>query len=387
MVCFRKRILLLIGVSLLSLFFPRGSLSQVKEVRGIRFWASPDYVRVVADLEGEVSYKANFLRKDPKTGKSARLFVDLSPARLSSRVPSSLSVKKGLIYRIRVGQHDADTVRVVLDLKEEVSLDLFSLTHPFRVVVDLYRSGKVRTARRRPFRVIIDPGHGGHDPGAIGPTGLKEKTVVLKIAKRLAAKIRRELGWEAILTRKDDRYLSLEERTAIANVKKGDLFLSIHTNASRSRLARGIETYFLNFTTDKYALRLAARENNLPPERISALQLILYDLMLSAKVDESSRFARYLHRGLIRTLRRRYRVRDLGVKQAPFLVLIGAKMPSVLVEVSFISNPWEEKMLRDDRYLSSIAQGLLQGLRSYVKRRRMLADFYPPSHFSARSSN
>ena len=384
-VCLKKRFL--VGIGLLSFLLPTGAFPRPKEVKGIRFWASPDYVRVVADLEGEVSYRANFLRRDPKVGKSARLFVDLSPARLSSRVPPSLSVKKGLIYRIRVGQHDADTVRVVLDLRGEVNFDLFSLTHPFRVVVDLYRSGKVRTARRRPFRVIIDPGHGGHDPGAIGPTGLKEKTVVLKIAKKLATKIRRELGWEAILTRRDDRYLSLEERTAIANVKRGDIFLSIHTNASRSRLARGIETYFLNFTTDKYALRLAARENNLPPERISALQLILYDLMLSAKVDESSRLAHYLHRGLIQTLRRRYRVRDLGVKQAPFLVLIGAKMPSVLVEVSFISNPWEERRLRDDRYLSSIARGLLQGLKSYVKRRRMLADFYPPSHFSARSSN
>jgi len=340
-------------------------------VKGVRWWAAPGYTRVVVDVGGEVSFQVGFVRRDPKTGSPPRLYVDLKPAKLSPRAPRRLLLRNGLCRRVRLGQFNPRTVRVVLEVEDLKDHQVFSLQSPYRVVIDLYRGGN------RPgevFTLVLDPGHGGRDPGAIGPTGLREKDVVLKVAKMVRDKVRSRLGWRVVLTRERDRYIPLEQRTAMANAKGGDLFVSIHCNASRNRRKRGVETYFLSFTTDKQALRLAARENGVPPSKIDALQLILYDLMLRAKVEESKKFAWHLQRELIRSLRRRWKgVVNLGVKQAPFLVLVGAKMPSVLAEVSFISNRAEERRLRDPRYLDSLAEGIFAGLKRYVEGRTRVA--------------
>jgi N-acetylmuramoyl-L-alanine amidase len=171
-------------------------------------------------------------------------------------------------------------------------------------------------------RIVLDPGHGGRDPGAIGPSGLREKDVVLKITKRLRKQLKKR-GYEVFLTRQSDIYLPLEERTAIANTKRADLFVSIHANASRKRGARGIETYILNFPSDEEAMELAARENAISTKKLSDLQIILYDLMLNAKVNESGRLAHHVQDSMRNHLNHgKSSRRDRGIKQAPFYVLM-----------------------------------------------------------------
>jgi len=215
-------------------------------------------------------------------------------------------------------------------------------------------------------RIVVDPGHGGKDPGAIGPTGLKEKDVTLKLAKKVAARLREELGAEVILTRDRDVFVPLEQRTAIANAQKADLFVSIHTNAAPSSRLRGIETYYLNFAVDEHAMRVAALENASSSKRMADLSGILNQILKNTKVDESSRLARAVQDALTQSIRGNGG-KDLGVKQAPFFVLIGAKMPSVLVETSFISNDEEEKMLKDNAYLDQLSSGIVSGIRHYMK--------------------
>lgn len=214
-------------------------------------------------------------------------------------------------------------------------------------------------------RIVVDPGHGGKDPGAIGPSGLKEKDVTLKLAKKVAAHLR-ALGVEVILTRDKDVFVPLEQRTAIANAQKADLFVSIHTNAAPSSRLRGIETYYLNFAVDEHAMRVAALENASSTKRMGDLSGILNQILKNTKVDESSRLARSVQDALTQSVRGNGG-KDLGVKQAPFFVLIGAKMPSILVETSFISNDEEEKMLKENIYLEQLSRGIVSGLRHYMK--------------------
>ncbi|MBI4465258.1 MAG: N-acetylmuramoyl-L-alanine amidase, partial [Acidobacteria bacterium] len=217
-------------------------------------------------------------------------------------------------------------------------------------------------------RIVLDPGHGGHDTGTIGPTGLHEKDLVLDLAQRLGQLITERLGSEVILTREVDAFLPLEARTALANEREADLFLSIHANASRSKSARGIETYYLNFTTDPEALEVAARENAVSQETISQLQTLVQKIALADKVDESREFATRVHKALANGIAGKSRRGfDRGVKKAPFVVLIGANMPSVLAEVSFLSNPQDEKSLRTSEYRQKIAEALFSGIESYVK--------------------
>lgn len=373
-------------------------------VTGIRYWSSAAYTRVVIDLDGEVAYKDHLLREDIVLQKPPRLYIDLEVARLSSHLKQPIPIGDGLLRMARAGQYAPDIVRVVLDLESIIDYRIFSLTDPFRVVIDVMGTS-VTTEKQQasqevsqhpapqkppPIRVVIDPGHGGEDPGAIGPTGLKEKDVVLKIAETLGDKIRRELGWEVVMTRQDDRFIPLEERTAIANKEDGDLFLSIHANASTDRRICGIESYALGTTTDKDALRLAARENRISPQKVSDLQIILADLKLNdpTKVSQSSNLADCVQETLTSRLQEKYeQVRDLGVKQAPFVVLMGADMPSILIEVSFISNPLEENRLRNSRYLDELASAIFDGLRRYVQDTKMVESQLSRSISTALSSN
>ena len=214
--------------------------------------------------------------------------------------------------------------------------------------------------------IVIDPGHGGKDPGAMA-FGLKEKDVVLKLARKVAGHLKDKHGYEVSLTRDRDIFIPLEERTAIANTKKADLFLSLHLNAHKSRQAGGVETYFLNLASDADAMRVAALENATSARSLSDLQDILQDLLKNTKIDESSQLARFIHRSLARGLKRSYKIKNLGVKQAPFYVLIGAEMPAVLIEASFITNPTEAKLLQQDAYLDKIAAEIANGLNAYVQ--------------------
>jgi N-acetylmuramoyl-L-alanine amidase len=191
---------------------------------------------------------------------------------------------------------------------------------------------------------------------------------VLAIAKKLQKRLEKELHLEAILTRNADRFLPLEERTALANTKEADLFVSIHTNAHKIRGVHGVSTYILNVATDEEAARVAALENAVSTKRISDLEKILNDLMLNSKINESSRLADAVQRGLVRQLPKKYsKIKDLGVRQAPFYVLIGAQMPSVMVETAFITNKREEKRLASPAFQNAVVDGIVMGIRSYMK--------------------
>ena len=216
-------------------------------------------------------------------------------------------------------------------------------------------------------RVVIDPGHGGRHTGSIGPTGLQEKVVVNDIAQRLGTLIEKQLGAEVIYTRTDDRFVALRQRTKIANDEKADLFVSIHANGAKQRSVRGVETYYLNFTTDSWAMAVAARENAAANRSVHELQDLLSKIVLKETIDESREFAanvqRSLHRGLAKDIKG---LRNRGVRKAPLMVLIGAKMPAVLVEIGFISNPSDEKLLKSSTHRQKVAQHIYSGIVGYA---------------------
>ncbi len=216
-------------------------------------------------------------------------------------------------------------------------------------------------------RVVIDPGHGGHDAGTHGPSGLSEKEVVLDIAQRLGSLLEERLGSEIIYTRSDDTFIPLEERTTIANEAKADLFLSIHANSSPLRYVSGVETYYLNFTTSRAALDLAARENASSERSIYDLKDLLQKIALKDKIDESREFASRLQTALYGlSAKGNAAARNRGIKKAPFVVLIGASMPSVLAEIGFLTNSADETLLRKPDYRQRIAEALYKGIASYA---------------------
>ena len=216
-------------------------------------------------------------------------------------------------------------------------------------------------------RILIDPGHGGHDTGTIGPSGFTEKELVLDVAQRLGKLIDERLGSEVVYTRDIDEFVSLEDRGEMANMMQADLFISIHANSSRSKTAAGIETYYLSLTADPEALEVAARENAVSQETISELQGLVRKIALHEKVDESKEFATKVHAELKKSLAKGRPTRfDRGVKKAPFVVLIGANMPSILAEVSFLSNPEEEKRLKTPEHRQKIAEALYAGVANYA---------------------
>jgi N-acetylmuramoyl-L-alanine amidase len=222
-------------------------------------------------------------------------------------------------------------------------------------------------------RVVIDPGHGGRDTGAIGPRGVREKDVALAIARTLAGRLR-ALGFAVILTRKDDSYVSLDERTRIANQARADLFVSVHCNAARRRTLAGVETWTLNVASDRYATRLATFENADAERSVSDLRLILADLATRANASDARDLAESVQGSLVRNLRERVgRLEDHGVKQALFYVLLGAHMPAILVETGFISNPAEEARLRSRKYQTGTAEGIARGVKEFVDGRQRLA--------------
>jgi len=370
-------------------------LEQMVLVKDIRHWSTPTYTRVVIDLADQVKYKGHLLKKDPDLKKSRRLYVDLHNAWINKEIETSIPIKNELLRMARAGQYNKDTVRVVLDIDTMVGYKIFHLFDPFRIVIDVQgeetRPYEPAIAKKPPEekpkkqvgkkelslakqlglgvkRIIIDAGHGGKDPGAIGRNGMKEKDIVLKLARILAGKVRNELGCQPVLTRGTDVFLPLEKRTAIANIEKADLFISLHVNAHNYTNVQGLETYFLNIALDEDSMNLAARENATSAKNISDLQMILNELMLNTKIHESSRLAEFVHRGLVSELRGGYQhLADRGVRQAPFYVLIGAEMPAVLVEIGYITNPIECKRLRSDTYLTRVASGIVTGIGHYIK--------------------
>ncbi len=494
---------------------------QLATVLPVKYWSSNDYTRIVIRASQQVRFSSQLLEE--VDDQPRRLYLDFNNSFIDPKYRTPIPIEDGLLKRVRTGQFNPNTVRVVLDIESIADYKIFNLKDPFRVVVDVQGKAKVKAVetkakpesdnrrvdmapvdrippavplaagpsdrpavtgktlpplpsldkvvepernipadkaadkalepekavpaaplvvelddqkKRRPSeagkaaettktpevrkppepepvpkvaaklpsgktsvqsnggkkngkaaavkgsqngitlaqqlglgvrRIVIDPGHGGKDPGATA-FGLQEKDIVLQVSKKLAEILRQRYGYEVSLTREDDTFHDLEERTAIANTRQADLFLSIHVNAHPSPKVRGIETFFLNLATNEEAMRVAARENATSSHNISDMQNILADLMKNSKIQESSRLAEFVQDNMVQGLRQaKYTTKSLGVKQAPFYVLLGAQMPAVLAEISFVSHPEEAELLRQDAYLERIAQQIAAGVAAYTQ--------------------
>ena len=334
---------------------------------------SGDTTRIVLELASFSGYKI-FSLPDP-----FRVIVDIrgGSAGAKNGRPAGPAAPSGVTPHIAQPRGDAATAKKSADglTRAVVSLTEQKKHSPQSVVTPPLpspRKGKPREklslAQQLGLgvrKIVIDPGHGGKDPGAMA-FGLKEKDIVLTISKKVAKVLDEKYRYEVVLTRTKDVFIPLEERTAIANTQKGDLFISIHTNAHSDQSKRGVETYFLNLATDANAMRVAALENATSTHSISEMQDILSTMMQNSKLDESTRLARFVQSNLVSSFGRGHKLRNLGVKQAPFYVLIGAEMPAILIEIAFITNPEEAKLLQNEHYLDQIAANIAAGIAAYV---------------------
>ena len=379
----------------------------------IRRESLPGAMRITLGLEGEALYR------DEEIAGPPRVFIDLQNTRpVEALKDVTQTFADDLVRQIRVGRPLGTKTRVVLDLTNSAPHTVYALYNPYRVVIDFAREAPAPAATAPPVvvarestpvpevqprpqptssspepaaaplppsvngrggfslsrqlglgvaRIVIDPGHGGHDPGAMN-NGLTEADLVLDVGFRLEKLLLAQPGVEVVMTRRTNVFVPLEERTAIANRAAADLFLSIHANASQDERARGIETYFLNFAPNPAAEAIAARENAASARTMRQLPDIVKAIALNNKIDESRDFASLVQSSMLDRLKRSNRtVKDLGVKQAPFMVLIGATMPSILAEISFLTNRQESTLLRGNAYRQQIAEALFNGLMRYQR--------------------
>jgi N-acetylmuramoyl-L-alanine amidase len=394
--------------------------ATLSTIKGITRTVFPEVVRVVVQLDSEVAFH------DERAADPDRLLIDLARTQTPAR-PAQQTVRfagdSDVVRQVRLGASQNQSTRLAIDATGVATYSIYALYNPYRLVIDCVRAPRtvpLRPLASRPLltawgrrlpssdpretallrdalpsappstperaagdatatqnfsmarqlglgisRIVIDPGHGGHDPGAKGDD-ITEAELVLDVALRLEKMLLKVQGVDVVLTRRTDEFVGLQERTAIANRENADLFLSIHANASENGQARGIETYFLNFANNLSAAGVAARENAASGQAMAALPDFVKAIALNNKLDESRQFATDVQRLMVERLRPANKtVRDLGVKQAPFVVLIGAAMPSVLAEVSFVTNPQEAKLLRGSAYRQRIADALYSAIRKY----------------------
>ena len=374
-------------------------------VQELKHWSNPDYTRISIALDRDVTWESHELDKGT-AGKPGRIFIDLHNSKLGSSI-RDITIGDGLLKGVRAAQFKQGVVRVVLDTEQIRDYKIFPLSDPARLIVDVRGERRTEISRlenslttrmneglpaaepARPAReellrpppvkksqpavigkirrIVVDPGHGGHDPGAVGASGLQEKEVVLSIGLKLRDKLKEELGLDVVMTRSTDIFIPLEERTAIANKVGADLFVSIHANAAPNRNAAGVETYYLNLAKTEKVAQLAAKENGTSLEKVSTLQAILFDLMANYKLNDSAHLADEIQKALYKSAKAKYPdTKNLGVKQGPFYVLVGATMPSILTEVGFISNSAEEAHLKDPSFHNLAAEGIMEGVRGYI---------------------
>jgi N-acetylmuramoyl-L-alanine amidase len=332
--------------------------------------------RVVLHLSGPTSFAAGALDKDETASKDPRIYLDIDKARVKG-VKREIEVG-GAIRRVRVAPR-GEGARIVLDLRETLSRKVYYLPEPFRIVIDTSNKPLAAAPSGPPTikRVVLDPGHGGHDSGAVGPTGLTEKEVALDVARRAAALLSTELNVETLLTRDDDVFIPLEERTARANSFHADLFISIHCNASENGDARGIEVFVLEEGRDarRADARIAALENGLLSKKgiksldsgLDAEMANIAGRLRSGEISASSRrLGLLLGKAAMASLSERYPdTTDHGLKSAGFYVLMGAEMPATLFETSFISNPVDEGRLAKADYRQNLADAVANAVRAY----------------------
>lgn len=375
----------------------------------IRYSINSERVRVVIESAAPMHFEAASL-SDP-----ARVYVDISGVENNPELADQYTVEhsNSVVENIRLGYSNSSS-RVVCDLKDDAEYNIFTLDNPARIVMDIANNStpvlkadtsQIRSAPRAAedhvdtllanaadghvnmvtlpekkkangrLCIVVDPGHGGKDPGAVGANNLYEKDVNLSLSKKLARELRKHLDCDVHLTRTTDIYLTLQQRTAIANRLNADVFISVHANASEDKRVRGTETFFLNFSKNEKAVEVAARENDMSLQEVGDLELILFDLMANSKINESSRLATEVQTSMINRLNKRYSsIRDLGVRQGPFYVLLGADMPSILVEAAFISNSNDAKLLASRKFQQTTAEGITRGVKAYLRRQNMVAE-------------
>ncbi|MCL1926571.1 MAG: N-acetylmuramoyl-L-alanine amidase [Syntrophorhabdaceae bacterium] len=378
--------------------------SRSPVLSGIHAWTNEIYTRVAIYTGEEVEWHANTASAVPAQNLPPRIFVDIRGAEIDGDIlHKPVGINNGLLQRVRAGRNNKDTIRVVIDLERDSTFRVFALPDPYRIIIDVDGEGEIPLPREntaatqnppavsvdaprepailaeppspappvsRRVRVMLDPGHGGKDPGAVGPTGLKEKDVVLAIGRMVRERMARHNDFEVRMTRDSDVFIPLEERTAIANRSRADIFVSLHINASPSRAVKGVSTYvFSRGAGNQEDLELAARENGVPVARLQGVKFIVDDMFTGARKNESLRLAKTVNDAIHRTASSgRGSVANLGLKQAPFFVLVGARMPSILVESHFISNAQEEALLRDEKHLGKIADGIVEAICYYGRK-------------------
>jgi N-acetylmuramoyl-L-alanine amidase len=341
---------------------PAAGAGKPPQVLRVESWSGRDTGRVVVVLDRPAPYRIG--DEALAGGASARTFLDLDGVDLGEA--PRVTAGEGIVSRVQAEATSTGS-RISLDVDGRAWRRAFAMHDPYRIVIDVahHPPGAAAPTRRAVARVVLDPGHGGKDTGAVGPDGLKEKDVTLDVARRAAA-IFDAQGIHVVLTRDDDHFVSLEERTARANAFGADLFVSIHCNASEIKTRRGVEAYVLDTTRDEIAARVAARENATTQAASADLAAILGDLRLADQSRRSLRFARLLGRAASSALEARYGdAVDGGVHTAGFYVLVGADMPSVLFETSYISNVTEEQRLGSDEYRQTLADAITNAVKAY----------------------
>jgi N-acetylmuramoyl-L-alanine amidase len=423
----------LVGSILVFVVLSSAAAEALPVLRAVRVITTPEQTRFVIQFSEPVEHHLERQAAQPELGVPERVVIDFPGARVAEPAPLPKTLAQGPAVRIRATRV-ADSVRLLIDVPGLEDAGTFFLPDPFRLIVDVRgtpRFGAVQPTAKptttpvplpqdiatialprtptlavpvavaalpptpvgpeagrpnstpapipphgHPVKIVLDAGHGGKDPGASGVAGVAEKDIVLAIARRLRDRLRRELGYQVVMTRDRDVFIALEERTAIANAARADLFISIHANASPNEAAAGIETYYLRNTDDRATLRLAAMENGLRAMAGSGASddgaaLILSDMIQNYKIQESTTLAEKVQERLVSGVRRGHDdVNDLGVKRGPFYVLVGAGMPCVLAEVGFVTHPIEGQRLVAPDYQALLVDGLLRGIQASVENAR-----------------
>jgi N-acetylmuramoyl-L-alanine amidase len=355
------------------------------DVKAVRFWSYADYTRVVVELDRPVELvgDARRLPANASASRPERLYVDIDGIWVGNRYDTGVPVGDGLLDGVRIGQNTRRGIRVVVDLEHYERHRLVTLSHPDRLVIDVYGPRKDAPPSNAPVgqgspvsprlpvglraiqTVVLDPGHGGTDPGAIGVGGIREKDVTLALARSLAPRLQAR-GFRVVMTRSADTHLELEERSALAEASRGDLFVSLHANAAPRRSVRGVETYYLDQNHERHSLTVAARENGVPRTEVNALQQTIAKLRVAEMSPASRRLAQLVQHQIVRGMPRAYpAVPDLGAKKGPFYVLFLSSMPSVLVEAGFLSNKVEADLLGKRDYVDALAEQIAEALTRY----------------------
>jgi N-acetylmuramoyl-L-alanine amidase len=363
---------------------------SVGELQRIQTWSGESYSRVALYTSTPVSFDEQASGSGPPD-KPSQISVLLRGCVVNPKLDPHVKTSDPFLEKVSVRQKENNMTQVVLDARSLERYRIFTLSDPHRVIIDVQGAkpqpaASLPAGRRPPVesaklpslarqlglevsKIVLDPGHGGKDKGATGPNGVFEKDITLAVALELKKKLESELSCQVIMTRTGDRYIPLEARAALANAQKADLFISIHTNAHGDSKYFGTETYFLDFSKDQESARVAAFENSTSTKKISDLERILKDLLMNTKIKESSQLAKQVQNHIVKQLRggQYDDVRDLGVKQAPFWVLLGAEMPCILVETAFITHPREEARLKDKDFRRCMAQGIASGIGAYIQ--------------------